>query len=63
MGPFMELLDAITSVMLGAEVGSRASRIIRASDIDPFIQRLEESGAPRGIERCGDDSFRHGDTV
>jgi hypothetical protein len=63
MGPFMELLDAITSVMLGAEVGSRASRIVRASDIDPFIQRLEDTGAPRGIERCGDGSLCHGDTV
>jgi hypothetical protein len=59
----LELLDAITTIMLGAESGSRVGRIGRASDIDPFILRLEEMGAMEGIERCGDESLCHGETV
>jgi hypothetical protein len=59
MNPLLELLDAITTVMLGAESGSRVARIAKASDIDPFILRLEEMGATGGIERCGDDSLCH----
>ena len=63
MSLLLELLDAITSVMLGYEEGGRAGRIGRASDIDPFIHRLAEAGAPRGIERCGEDFLCLGEAV
>jgi hypothetical protein len=62
MNAFLELLDAITTVMLGVESGQESRRIGKASDIDPFILRLEELGGS-GIERCGEDSFCHGETV
>jgi hypothetical protein len=59
----IEFLEAITNVMIGVEEGSRAGRIARASDIDPFIRRLEGMDATPGIERCGEDSLRHGEAV
>lgn len=63
MNALLELLDAITSIMLGVEEGGRAGRIGRASDIDPFILRLEDLGASRGVERCADDSLCLGEAV
>jgi hypothetical protein len=60
---FLELLDGITTIMLGAEEGDRVGRIGRASDIDPFVVRLEKLGASRGIERCADDSLCLGNAV
>jgi hypothetical protein len=58
-----DLLDAIASIAFGVEEGSRPGRIARASDIEPFIASLEELGGPRGVHRCGSDSFCLGRAV
>jgi hypothetical protein len=63
VNPLIELLDTITTVMLGAESGGRVGRIGKASEIDPFIRRLVEMGTSGGIEVCGDDLLCHGETV
>ena len=63
MSVLIEFLEAITNVMIGVEEGGRAGRISRASDIVPLIRRLEEMGAPRGMERCGEDSLCLGEGV
>jgi hypothetical protein len=63
MSLLIEFLSALTNTMLGVESSRRAGRVARAFDIDPFIQRLEDLGAPEGIERCGDDSLCHGEAV
>jgi hypothetical protein len=59
----IEFLEAITNVMIGIEEGGRAGRIARSSDIEPFILRLDDIGAPQGMERCGEDSFCLGEAV
>ena len=63
MSLLIEFLEAITNVMLGVEEGTRARRIARASDIEPFILRLDEMAAPQGMERCGEDSLCLGEAV
>lgn len=63
MSLLIEFLEAITNVMIGVEEFGRVGRIGRASDIDLFIRRLEEAGAPRGIVRCGEESLCHEESV
>ena len=63
MSLLIEFLEAITNVMPGVEEGTRAGRIARASDIEPFILRLYDVAAPQGMERCGEDALRLGEAV
>jgi hypothetical protein len=63
VNPLLELLDTIFTIALGAEEGSWAGRIARASDLDPFFEVLQANGQPYGLERCGESSFCLDDAV
>lgn len=63
MSLLIDLLTAVTNVMIGVEEMGKPGRIARAFEIEPFIVRLLEIGEPHGIERCGEDSLCQGDEV
>jgi hypothetical protein len=55
MSLLAELLEAITSVMLGIEEGGRVGRIGRASEIEALMRDLEEAGHARGIRPASEE--------
>ncbi len=63
MSFLVEIVELITDSMIVAEGISRDVTYSRATDIEPFIRRLEALGIPRGVERCEDGAFCLGDSV
>ena len=59
----LDLLEAITNVVLGVESASQSSRLTRASNLDLFLDRFETGSRDEDIEGCGDGSFCSGEAV
>jgi hypothetical protein len=59
----LALAELITDAMYGVQEASSTSTLIRRTDIDPFVRRLEDVGVPRGLVRHGDDTLSLGEAI
>jgi hypothetical protein len=56
----LDVLDLITTSMIGARDLSQHSTFARQIDISPFVSSVEERARPFGLTRVGEDTFRLG---
>jgi hypothetical protein len=58
-----ELLSVIADVVISSDQAARDMRWIRATDLEPFLQRFRSVSADSGVTPCGEDCFSLDDAV